>query len=350
VRRIAGVALWLLAAPPLAAQSNTAEMLQSARQAYENLQVERALGILRQVVSPSSPYVVSPDQRVEAYKYLGAALALQAGAVKRDSAVTYFRAALERDPFVDLEPQRFSPAQLAVFADARNRTFAVAVRPPGTDTLVPGSGQMTIQALTTHAAALRAALRSPSGASRVLYDGDNDGLREVRWDGLLADGSLAPTGRYELDVVGESRRLRLTDTVVVYLDVVRLHPPLEDTLPDFGPGELLPEQYPTSVATGNLLKGLAVAGGALVVQAVIPSRTLGSGSALLSGGVAGAAVLTGVVSFSVLQHHRAIPANIAANAQRRAERGAQNAAIAERNAERLRQTRLLVAPASGGMR
>jgi len=351
VRRSAVASALLLAlASPLAAQSNTAEMLQRARRLYENIEVEQALVLLRQIISPASPYVVSPEQRVEAYKYLGASLALQPGAAKRDSAVTYFRAAIERDPFVDLDPQSFSPGQLAAFADARNRTFAAAVRPPHDDTLTPGTGQMTVQTLTTHRAQLRVALRAPSGARRVLYDGENDGLREVRWDGLLADGSLAPAGRYQLDVIGASRLLQLTDTVSVYLDVTQLHPPLEDTLPPFATADLLPEQYPTSVATGSLLRGLGVAAGALLIQAVLPSGRLGSGNALLPGAVAGAGVATGVVSFSIRQHHRDIPANIAENARRRAARATQNVAIRERNAAKLRQTRLVVTAWSGGAR
>ncbi len=350
MRRLAAALLVLLAPAPLAAQSNTAEMLQRARRLYEDVEVEQALVILRQVISPASPYVVSPEQRVEAYKYLGASLALQPGASKRDSAITYFRAAIERDPFVDLDPQSFSAAQLGAFAEARNRTFAVALRPIRGDTVVPGSTQVTIQALTTHGARLRVELRSAAGARRVLYDGDNDGLREVRWDGLLADGSLAPGGRYELDAIGASRLVTLTDTAAVYLDVTSLHAPLEDTLASLTAADLLPEQYPSSVATGNLLKGLGVAAGALLIQTIVPSGDLGSGSRLLSGAVAGAGALTGVVSFSLRQSHRNIPANIAENARRRAARQTQNAAIAARNAEKLRQARLLIAPAAGGAR
>jgi hypothetical protein len=349
VKRLAFLALLLAAlAPPMAAQSNTAEMLQRARRLYENVEVEQALVILRQIISPASPYVVSPEQRVEAYKYLGAALALQQGPAKRDSAVTYFRAAIERDPFVDLDPQSFSPGQLSAFADARNRTFAAAVRPLVADTLTPGGAPITIQALTTHRALLRIELRSAGGARRILYDGENEGLREVRWDGLVSDGSLAPPGRFQLDVIGTSSLVQLTDTASVYLDVSHLHQPLEDTLPTLAAGDLLPEQYPTSVATGSLLKGLGVAAGALLIQTVLTSRDLGSGNALLSGAVAGAGAVTGVVTFSVRQHNRSIPANIAENARRRAARETANAAIRSRNAEKLRETRLVIAPTSGG--
>ena len=352
MKRLGAIAVLLLAvlAPSLAAQGNTAEMLQRARRLYENLEVEQALVILQQVISPASPFVVSPEQRVEAYKYLGAALDFQKGAAKRDSAITYFRAALERDPFVDLEAQSFNAAQLGAFAEARNQIFVTAVRPVGGDTIAPGSGQVTLQALTTHAARMHVELHAPGGARRVLYDGNNDGLREVRWDGLLADGTLAPADRYQLDVIGESRLLRLTDTASTYLDVAWLHPALEDTLPSLAAADLLPEQYPASVATGNLLKGLAVAAGALLTQTALASANLGSGNALLSGAVAGAGVLTGVVSFSVRQSHRNIPANIAENARRRAERETANSAIRQRNADRLRETRLAIGAASGGAR
>src|SRR5207302_417705 len=73
MRRLAWVVV--LAAgvsPALAAQGSTAELLGQAHQFYERLEVERALPLLRQIVSPNWPFEVTPDQRVDAYKYLGA--------------------------------------------------------------------------------------------------------------------------------------------------------------------------------------------------------------------------------------------------------------------------------------
>jgi len=72
---------------PLTAQGSTAELLGQAHEFYERLEVERALPLLRQIVSPNWPFEVTQEQRVEAYKYLGACLTL---AGKRDSAVLYF--------------------------------------------------------------------------------------------------------------------------------------------------------------------------------------------------------------------------------------------------------------------
>src|SRR5256714_4192036 len=126
MRRLVWAALLAVgAAPALAAQGSTEELLVQAHQFYERLEVERALPLLRQIVSPNWPFEVTADQRVDAYKYLGACLAL---AGKRDSAVLYFRAAIERDPFTELDASRFTPAQLATFDEARRRTRAGAAR------------------------------------------------------------------------------------------------------------------------------------------------------------------------------------------------------------------------------
>src|SRR5947199_9556782 len=98
--------------PRLGAQGSTQDLLQQASEFYERLDVERALPLLRQIVSPNWPFEVTREQRVEAYKYLGACLTL---AGKRDSAVLFFRAAIERDPFTELDPNLFTPPQLPTF-------------------------------------------------------------------------------------------------------------------------------------------------------------------------------------------------------------------------------------------
>src|SRR5262249_23286394 len=151
---------------------------------------------LNQIISPQSPFVVSNDQRVTAYRYLGASLALQRGQAKRDSAVQYFRAALERDPFTDLDPQSFSPTQLSAFGAARAATFAVGVKPVSVDTLDPRRQRVRFRALTTHAALMRIEIRQGAAARRLLYQGENEGVHEVEWDGLGDDGRLLPPGRY----------------------------------------------------------------------------------------------------------------------------------------------------------
>lgn len=352
MRRVPAVVLLMLAAAaaPARAQSNTAEQLQRAIRLYEDLEVDRALVILNQVISPSSPFVVSPEQQMLAYKYIGAALALQQGRVKRDSAVVYFRAAIERDPFTDLDPQSFSPGQLTIFQEARQQTFKLGLRSVPIDTIDPRTGHFRFRVLSTHAAHIRLEIRTAGVARRVVYDGDHEGLRELEWDGLADDGRLLPGGRYQLVVVGESRRVTVPrpvrDTALVYFQLDWVHEALEDTLAEPAAQDLRPERYPSSAATADLLKGVGVAAAALVTQTALTSTELGSNKAAASV-VAIGGVAAGVTAFFHRQGHRVIPANVAANARLRADRAATNAAIQGRNNAKLAETRLAVAPAAG---
>ena len=326
-------------------QAGTAELLQQARQLYERLEIERALPLLRQVVSPEWPLEVTTAQRVEAYKYLGAALALRE---KRDSAVLYFRAALERDPFADLDPAQFTPAQTAAFTAARRLTFSVGARPISETRVDLRTGRLAVTVVTTHMAALRATVRALGGTKEVvLYDGPNDGVHEVGWNGLMSDGRLAPPGRYELSLVGRSQIRAQADSLRVYLDLRYEVESLEDTLPAFGPGELLPERHSESVAGRDLLKGLGVALGALAVGSLVANDRLGTGR---EGRVmAGAATAGGVAAFFYRRAHRDIPQNVARNATRRAERDSANVSIRRRNADRIARTLLLITPATASV-
>src|SRR5207247_7650948 len=125
---------------------------------------ERALPLLRQIVSPNWPFEVTAAQRVDAYKYLGACLALVG---KRDSATRYFRAAIERDPFADLDAAVFTPAQLRLFGEARRLTFAVAVRPVASARIDPRTDRLTFTVVTTHAGLVDLELRPVSSDSAL---------------------------------------------------------------------------------------------------------------------------------------------------------------------------------------
>jgi hypothetical protein len=354
VRRLAlAVFVGLLIASPARAQSNTAEMLQQAIGLYENLDIDRALVILQRIISPSSPFLVTEEQRVAAFKYLGAALALQQGRDKRDSAITFFRASIERDPFTDLDPQTFSPSQVQVFREAGLATFKVGLRPVAVDTIDPRTARFRFRGLTTHAAHIRLELRSGGVSRGVIYDGESNGVREFEWDGLLSEGRLAPPGRYELALIGESRRITVPtpvqDSAHVYLELEWLHEPLEDTLAQLGAADLLPEQYQASAATSDLLKGAAVAAAALLTQGVLSSSQLG-GNRTAMGVVASGGAIAGVGAFFYRQSHRAIPQNMAENQRRRLQREQGNAAINQRNDAKLRETRMAIAPAAGAGR
>ena len=343
-RLLVAVALTAGAVPGLGAQDSTAALLRQAHAFYEQLEVERALPLLRQVVSPSWSFPVEPAQRVDAYKYLGACLAL---AGKRDSAVLYFRAAVERDPFTDLDPAVFTPAQLATFAEARRRTFAVAARPVAAARVDPRTDRVSFTVVATHPAAVELSLRLVGeGAQLRVLQATIDGVREVPWNGLLADRRLAPPGRYELTLIGRSQLSGTRDSTRVFFDLRHELEPLEDTLPDLDSGALLPEQIPPSAARVDLPGGLGVAAATLLLAGMANADLHGDLKAG-AGVVAGAAAATAIVSAIVHRRHRAIPENVAANERRRGERLATNQAIRRRNAERIAATVLVVSPAAG---
>jgi hypothetical protein len=328
-----------------AAQTGTAAVLQRASQAYERLDVERALALLRQILSPSWVPEVTTAERVEAYTYLGACLAL---AGQPDSAVRYFGAAVERDPFADLDRSRFTPAQLSLFADARRRKFAVAARPVSPGRIDPRTGHLSFTVVTTHRATIRAELWAAGGSLGVaLFSGTSEGPREISWDGLLADGHLAPPGRYAFVITARSQLLDRADSARVFFDLGHEAAPLEGILPGLAPGDLLPERRTSGGAAQDLIKGLAVAGVAAFISGALANHQLGGSMRGGAAVVGGAATVTGVAAFVVRRRHARIPENIAANEQRRAERAAQNEAIRDRNAKKIAATVLVVTPAAG---
>lgn len=329
----------------LGAQGNSDETLQRAIHLYENLQVERALALFRAVISPSTPFVVSREQRVTAYKYLGAAHAILG---QRDSATVYFRAALERDPFVDLDAQEFTAHEREIFVEAKQRTFAVALRPITRTRIDPRTEHMSFVLLSTHGALLSAEIRNAAGDASSIFEAENDGVREVQWNGLLASGRLAPPGRYELVVRGVSRLdSTRVDSTRLFFTLEHDRPDLEDTLPSLRGMDLLPEHYPSSAATGELVKGLGVAATALAIPAIIGKSEFSGWTRGLSVTMASGGLAVGVFGFRWRRDHSTILPNIAENTRRRAERQATNGEIARRNERKLAVTALIISPAAG---
>jgi hypothetical protein len=337
---------WSVLASHLAhAQSNTDETLQRAIRLYEDLQVERALALFREVISPSSPFVVSTAQRVMAYKYLGAAHATLG---EPDSASVYFRAAIERDPFVDLDGHDFTSHEREVFLGAKQQTFAVAVRPIGHMRIDPRTEYLTFQVLTTHAALLHAEIRTAAGEASPIFESENDGVRDIPWSGVLESGRLAPPGTYELVVRGESRLIpSAADSTRLFFTVAEDRPPLEDTLPDLGQSDLLPEHYPPSAATKELVTGLGVGLAAIAMPTLLGRGEFAGPSRGIAATVSVSGIAVGILGFRWRREHNDLTDNTAENARRRTVRLARNAEIKRSNDEKLAMTALVIGPAAG---
>ena len=164
------------------------------------------------------------------------------------------------------------------------------------------------------------------------------GLLALSWGGNIYAWS-SPT------IVG------LGGTAVLSIGLLTMHErqevePLEDTLPDLTAAELLPERRDRSIATGDLAKGLAIAATVLGIAHGLSSDDLGR-DATAPTLVAGTATITGLVAFIHIRRHPEIPANVAANGERRERQRAANEAIKARNAAKIAATLLVVSPAAG---
>ncbi len=340
--------LALFAVLPDALRAQTDESLQQAISQYQNLQIEQAREMLRQLLSPNSPFEVTREQRITAYLYLGATFV---SLNQPDSAIVYYRAAIERDPFADLDPRTFTEAERQVFADARQRSFRVGVRPINAIQIDPRNEGIVIEAITTHDADLRVEVSKTTGRPLrfPIFEGANDGLRQVPWSGILPNGGLVPPGTYELIVTGGSIVNQRLDSTRVLFDVRHQFDPLEDTLRILVADELLPERRPSTLARNELLMGLGVAAASMLIPPAFGSAELGQPTAL-SISMAGLGTATGLFSYIRRRNHPEIPENIAENQRRELARQNRNNEIRQSNADRLSRTQLIFSPSVGGRR
>jgi tetratricopeptide (TPR) repeat protein len=356
MRRLAA-ALLILLLPALAAAQGAEESIAKAITAYENLEVERALNLFQQVVSPTSPFPVTEAQRVIAYKYMGAALATLG---KADSAITFFQAAITRDPFVDLDPTKFIDKERAAFEAARKSVFRVAVRVER-DSIVAGSNKLIVfHAVTTHTGQLKVSLVRTDGVDvagqppiiPLFTAEDVDGVRDVPWNAQFAGSSIAP-GFYDLVVAGQSTLDRSNaskfrpDSTRIPIEVRWIHEPLEDSLRALRADELLPTVAPASVAWTDLAKGFAVAAAAYGFSTSLGNVSAVNGTAGSAVIAAGAGAVVGLASFISRTNNRAIPENVTENGRRQAAWRAENDRRVANNQARLDAKTFLLIPTLG---
>jgi hypothetical protein len=176
----------------------------------------------------------------------------------------------------------------------------------------------------------------------AVFDRESEGVREIAWNARLADGRIAPAGRYWL-VVRARDSTGLTDSSSVAFELAHDLPALEDSLPALTSAELRPERWPRSSAYRQLGKGIAFAASGLAISALGNHDLRGDGR-LLAGGIAIAGIAAGVAGAVDRWRHPVDDLAVAENQRRRDALAARNAGIASRNAARLALLRIIVIP------
>lgn len=356
-KHLALVALVATAPTIAVAQGATQDLIDRGVRAYEAFQVEQARPLFQQVISPSWLSPVNADQRVTAYKYLGASYAVLA---ITDSATLFFRSALDFDPFTDLDPTKFSESELGPFNVAKSQIFRVGLKPILPQVVDPAIAESfyRFQLVTTHRSQMTVTLirqQPDTSVKEVLFDGQNDGPRDIRWDGFLRNaGRIADSSTYMLRVTAASALLstggtgaagRQTETQTQFFRVEQSYSPLEDTLPSLPASMLLPSNIPGSAPWIDLIKGFAV--GALAYG--IPVALLNDDVKWQMHAIVGAGVgiLSGVGSFLYRRHDPSIPENVAENARRQAQRQRFNDGVRSRNNAKLQVRKIVITPLTG---
>ncbi|MGH7608190.1 MAG: hypothetical protein ACREME_12715, partial [Gemmatimonadales bacterium] len=207
-------------------------------------------------------------------------------------------------------------------------------------TFRPGAEAYTLRLVAAAPTELTATLLAPDGrAVRTLFTGPVPDSVELRWNGLDRAGAAPPEGSYTLIVtpVGRDRRagwaLRLPlDVARPAVDTVALPPPPADS-------RYRPEQRTTRRGWRALAPGLLAGAAIVVLPDLVASGERASNARLLIGG---AVTVAGVAAFLTQRPGRAIPANRAYNRALRERWQRDVADIARRNAERVRQSPLIV--------
>lgn len=323
---------------------------------YERFEIEAARPLLQEVLSPNWVLPVSQEQRVTAYKYLGASYAVIG---KADTAINYFFGALSYDAFTDLDRTKFSPQELAAFEQAKARLFRVGMRPLSAKVVDPKSadpGQTTypVRITTTQRAEITVTVVQKNqaggdGISETVFTGINDGTQTIPWRGTIA-GQLAPPGTYEMRLSGTSQQgSRETASQKLEFTLRQSYEPLEDTLPALGAADTVIASYDRRDPLWDFVKGaaLGVAAGTIAKVALKDEKldpadkgTWNAHWAIASG----VAIGTGLISFSYRRNHLLRPEAVAENANRRLMRAQFNQGVRQRNADRLDKTKLIIVP------
>jgi len=349
--RLATVSLLLAAGLATAgAQGTTADQINRAKALYETFDVEGARPILLNIISPNYLQPVSPSERVEAYKYLGASYALLG---HTDTAATYFVAALDFYPFTDLDPRVFGATEQAAFAVAKERIFKIGLYQIDPKIVNPqlDTSAYNFRVITTHQGNLRVELANRAGTiTDTLYQGTSNGERRITWRGVRSStGQLLPPDIYQIRAIGSTARQQAAQEVrdIQFFRVEHHFDALEDTLAAFGGSDTLVTQIPAIAPWYDLAKGLFVGTLAAVglPALALDNNVRGSRTHALA---AGAVIISsGTASLLFRRSNRDISANVRENQRRKDARRTFNERVVARNADRLARRLIIVTPAAG---
>jgi hypothetical protein len=324
VSRRALIALGLFLLPQALAAQTPADYLASGIRAYQELEFDRAAGLLRRAAD--SVESLPPHDAARVLAYLGATEIFRE---RPDSARSAFGRLVRLDPRYRIDGLVFPPEVTGVFEAVRRSVRAIAVQLPETASFRAGEPGLVFDLFPSVLHTIRVEILNQNGdVARSLYSGLlGDSLR-VEWDGRSAGGAPLPSGRYVLAFTSldESRTalrvVRVPLTVALTLADTTPHPPppLQSAF--------LPEREQSGPAVKALIGGVAAG----IAVAVVPSLVASDAELSPTRFLVGASVsIAGLSTFFTLRPGRPIADNIAANERLRSDWRAAADSVARHN-------------------
>jgi hypothetical protein len=337
------VACALLAPASARAQSPTALLGQGVR-AYQIREYDGAAWMLRRALAAEGADGLSNAETARALLYL---TATEVARDQRDSALAAARRLILLDPRYRPDDS-FPQPVLAVYQEARRTAPSVSIRAAGDTAIRPGAETYVVRLGSSTSPDVTANVMNADGrVVRTIFSGTLRDTVDVRWNGLDGSGNVPPAGRYMIVVTPRERRggtassSAATWTLKLPLELAR---PAVDTspLPPAPPDSLFrPERGNSNAAVRALVPGV-IAGVAIVALPKLVASGEDASKARLV--VGGAVTIAGIAAF--FSHHpgQRLPENEQYNRKLRETWQRNSQEIARRNADRLKQSRMIIRP------
>lgn len=328
---------------PMAAQAQSASaLLDQGVRAYSVREYDGGAWLLRRALAAEGAEALSNAGTARALLYL---MATEVARNQRDSAVVAARRLILLDPRYRPDDS-FPPQVIAVYQEARRTAPNVSIRAFGDTAIRPGAEAFLVRLGSSTAPDVTVTVTNGDGrVVRQLFTGTIRDSVDLRWNGLDASGNAPAPGRYAILVTprrGAGGAAGAANwTLRLPLELAR---PTVDTtpMPPAPPDSLFrPERGNTNGAVRALVPGVVAGAAIVVLPQLVATGERASKARLIVGG---AVTIAGVAAF--FSHHpgQRIPANVQYNRNIRESWQRNVAEISRRNADRTRQSRMIIRP------
>ena len=339
----AGLAISVLLVPAVARAQTAASMLERGVRAYGVHEYDGGAWLLRRALAVEGPGALSTAEASKGLMYLAAT---EVARNQRDSALAAARRLIVLDARYRPD-QTFPPDVIAVLQEARRAAPAVSIRAPGDTAIRPGSDVFVVRLGATTSPEVTATIMGADGRMvRTLYTGAFRDSIDLRWNGLDASGNPPPDGRYAIVVAPTAREQRRTGggaTWSLRLPLELARPAVDTTpLPAAPPDSLLrPERGDMKGAIRALAPGIAAGAAIIILPKAVASGERASSARLIVGG---SVAIAGIAAFLSRHPGQSLSSNTQYNRNLRDSWKRNVAEISRRNADRVRQAKLIIRP------